>query len=170
MARITMSDLLLAKIAVVPEIHWTISQAEDGEVRWLPLVSISKSGLWLGINQVGAWVLGRIGGSAAVASPWLPQAWLTILDSEESVIKAELAAAAYRYDLPGELIAERLPIDEVLTMALAEPSEHWAGRAVAWLTSRDIHRDHVALLGRLATARWASQRTRQTASRLLRNG
>jgi hypothetical protein len=164
-----MIDALLAKIAAVPEAHWTVSQTEDGQVRWLPLVSISKSGIWLGINRAGAWVLGRIEGKAAVSSLWLPQAWLTILESEESVIQSELAAAASRYDLPSEALAERLPINEVLTMALAEPSEHWAGRAVAWLDSREIHGDHVALLRRLATARWASQRTRQSASRLLRN-
>ena len=150
-------------LQAVPTSLW--EGLDPNTTRWLPVILVSQSGLWLGLDQNGDWVVGRRGGRTLAGKPVTP-AWLPVLDSDPSVLAEEIVDVAERHDLPRDELMQTLPIDETITLALNGESRHWVERAVAWLSTRDPNRDQVALLARVAEARWVDQRTRHDALRL----
>lgn len=165
-------EALRAELARVADALWRDSAAGEtaaGEtaVSWLPLIPISESGLWLGVDRQGEWILGRLGGRPASSAAGLPQSWLTILDMDEAEFWDRLDRAAAKYQLSAQLLHPMVPIDAILAMGLRSHSSHWAERAVRWLTGRPLTGEHTELLRALPASRWASQWTRQTARRLV---
>jgi hypothetical protein len=157
---------LKRQLTQVPETKWRLSAQRDGSaVEWLPLLSISQSSLWLGLGMDGEWVLGRQHGSIT-PSPTragLSQAWLTLLDSSETEFRIRLSSASARHRLSVSILQDRLPIDDIITMALRSQSRHWSERAVRWLETRPLAEEHLSLLQELASSRWATQGSRHTA-------
>lgn len=158
---------LMNGLAHVNSDTWRTSRSGDVSVSWLPLTRISETGLWLGVDKEGEWVLGRLEGHVVSSTGTLPQPWLTLLDTDEPTFRKRLDEAAGRYHLPSDILQARVPIDDVLSMAFRSHSAHWAERAVRWLIERTPCAEHLELLHELMTARWASQWTRQTARRLV---
>jgi hypothetical protein len=164
-------DDLRRQLAEVDETCWRSSCQKDGStLEWLPLLTISESGLWLGLGGKGEWVLGRLCGAAAPspARASLPQAWLTILDASEQDFRERLTTATARFGLDASAMQDRLPIDDVIAMALRSHRKHWSEQAVRWLGTRPLAEGHVPLLRDLASSRWATQLSRHAAKRLLR--
>ena len=162
-------EVLRATLAQLDETMWRSSGCGEAAVDWLPLVSISESGLWLGIGRDGDWILGRLQGGVVSSRPDqpVPQSWLTLLDMSESSFHERLDWAARQYGLsPGDL-REMMPTDDILALGLRSKSAHWAECATRWLVGRPLREDHIDLLRDAATSRWASQWTRQTARKLI---
>lgn len=161
---------LMTGLSAVPGSCWTVSSYADraGVVTWLPLVQVSVTGIWLGLDRQGMWTLGRLDGVVQSSAESLPSSWVTILDMEESLLRARLTSAAARFGLPAEVIQSLLPIDDVLKMAIRSRSNHWVERAVLWMSERGVSADQLRLLEELATAEWANQRIRHGARRLLK--
>jgi hypothetical protein len=134
-------------------------------VRWLPLVRISGTGLWLGLSPIGEWVVGRLNGDVVVGSS-VSQPWLTILDSDVAEFHEALFEAAQTKGLDPKPLYVNLPIDDVLVMAMRSGSGHWAKRAVVWMQNRAVSDEQRALAADLANARWADQWTRHKARRI----
>jgi hypothetical protein len=151
-------------LQAVPESLWEGTD-DSSTTRWLPLILVSQTGLWIGLDHSG-WVVGRRGGRTAGAGDDVAPAWLPVLDLEPSVLDAEIADAAERHNLPLEALADTLPIDGTITLALGSESQHWIERAVAWLSTRTPSAEQTALLAKIAELKWLSQRTRQQAHRL----
>lgn len=160
------SSRLKSELARVEANRWHQSPYDDGVVAWLPLLSISATGLWLGLDAEGDWILGRLSGRVASSKASLPQSWLTILDSEEDAFRAKVDSAAAEHGLTPSDLQQMLPVDKVLVMAMRSGSGHWAKRAVSWLLERPLNDEHLALLSMLTTARWVDQWTRHAARRL----
>lgn len=161
---------LITELAAVPENCWISSAYSNqaGPVTWLPLVRISDTGIWLGLDRNGAWTLGRLDGVVeSSSSENLPASWVTILDSDETSLRAGLHSAAERFGLSPYKLVDLIPVDEVLTMAIKSRSS-WAERAVSWMSRRSIPRDHLQLLREVSTAEWANQRTRHMARRIVK--
>jgi hypothetical protein len=159
---------LVEQLKAVDHEYWLLSESEAGEVRWLPLLQISSSGLWLGLDAGGEWVLGRLG-SRVIASPsGNSSPWVTILDMTEEEFRERLTTAANRFNLPASSLQERIPVNNILVMAIKSGSRHWAERAAVWLRERPIQGIDIDLIRELSEARWASQSTRQIAHQLLR--
>ncbi|MET9645561.1 hypothetical protein [Streptomyces syringium] len=161
---------LIAELSAVPEACWIVSSYPNqaGAVMWLPLMKISATGIWLGLDRNGVWTLGRLDGVAESSAEGLPSSWVTILDSDESSLRAGLASAAERFGLSPGGLEKLVPVDDVLTMAIRSRSSHWAERAVCWMSEKDLPGDHLVLLRELATASWVNQRTRHAARRLVK--
>jgi len=162
-----MADLILALSRISDDL-WRESATNHGSVTWLPLWLVSSSGLRIGLDRNGRWVVGRLPGRASVSQENLSPGWLPILDHDESVAREEVAHAGGRYNLPVDLLLESLPVDDVIALALSTHNAHWIDRALIWLESRDIRDDIGALLPLVASSRSASQRARQRARRLIK--
>ncbi|MEU8713289.1 hypothetical protein [Streptomyces sp. NPDC048663] len=93
---------------------------------------------------------------------------MAILDADEKSLRARLAYAAEQFKLSPENLQSRVPVEDVLAMAVRSRSNHWVERAVHWMAERDIPREHLELLQELATAKWVNQRTRHIAMRLVK--
>ncbi|MEV4872267.1 hypothetical protein [Streptomyces syringium] len=109
---------LIAELSAVPEACWIVSSYPNqaGAVMWLPLMKISATGIWLGLDRNGVWTLGRLHGVAEPSAEGLPSSWATILDSDESSLRTGLASAAERFGLsPGGL--QKLVPDELWELA-----------------------------------------------------
>lgn len=162
-------ETLRAALGQLDETMWRSSGCGGASVDWLPLVSISESGLWLGIGREGDWILGRLQGSvvSSTLDQPVPLPWLTLLDMSESDFQERLDGAARRYGLsPGDL-REMVPTDDILALGLRSKSTHWVECATRWLVGRPLREDHIYLLRDASTSRWASQWTRQTARKLI---
>jgi len=160
---------LRVTLARVDKSSWCSSGHAGASVRWLPLVNISESGLWLGLEQEGEWILGRKHGSivpSKIGRP-LPQPWLTLLDISETDFERRLDDAARQFRLPSAFLQARVPVDDVIALGLGSHSSHWAECATRWLVGRRLREDHIVLLRETLSSRWATQWTRQTASRLV---
>lgn len=148
---------------------WHQSTTSSGLIRWLPLWLVTDTGVWLGVEDKGRWVVGRMSGGFSVQdAPPLSPGWLVILEHDESTANAELSFAARKYGLPiGELL-ESLPVDDVISLALRSGNAHWIERALSWLQGRELRDDIRDLLPVVAVSRVAGQRARQIARRLIR--
>ncbi|MFG3505587.1 hypothetical protein ACGF5F_08710 [Streptomyces sp. NPDC047821] len=131
-------------------------------------MQISTTGIWLGFDRKGVWTLGRLEGSVESSAETMPSSWVTILDTDEKSLRAGLGAAAERFRLSPENVQNLVPIDDVLTMAIRSRSGHWVERAVHWMSNRAISREHLEILQELSTAKWANQRVRHIARRLVK--
>ncbi|MFF1407854.1 hypothetical protein [Streptomyces sp. NPDC058294] len=167
----TVKDLR-SELSAVPERFWIASSYPDqaGVVAWLPLVKISATDIWLGIDREGVWTLGRLEGAVESSRESMPSSWVTILDGDENALRTALDSAAERFRISSAILQGMVPIDAVLTMAIKSRSSHWVERAVHWMSERDISREHLELLQDLTTADWASQRIRHIARRLVKTG
>lgn len=165
----TVRDLLV-ELSAVPDSCWIVSSYPDhaGAVAWLPLVQISTTGIWLGFDRKGVWTLGRLDGEVQSSAETLPSSWVTILDSDEKTVRAKLDDAAARFGLSPENVQNLVPVENVLTVAIRSRSSHWAERAVHWMSGRGVSQEHLKLLRELSSARWANQRTRHIARRLVK--
>ncbi|MFD8236228.1 hypothetical protein ACFV20_30670 [Streptomyces sp. NPDC059696] len=166
---VTKTDLA-AELSAVPESSWITSQYPDqaGTIVWLPLVRISATGIWLGLDRRGVWTLGRLEGAVESSEKNLPSSWVTMLDSDEKSIRAELNITAERFGVSPSILQDLLPIEGVLSMALRSRSDHWIERALSWLSNRDLSREHLELLREVSMTAWVNQRTRHAARRLAR--
>ncbi|MEV0982658.1 hypothetical protein [Streptomyces sp. NPDC049915] len=165
----TASDLIV-ELSAVPERCWIVSSYPDqsGAVEWLPLVQISVTGIWLGLDRRAVWTLGRIEGAVESSAENIPSSWVTILDGDEKSFRVALNAAAERLGLSSKKLQKLIPVEEILTMAIRSRSSHWVERAVHWMSERHISGEHLQLLQELSTAKWANQRTRHMARRLVK--
>lgn len=159
---------LIAALAKVGSDDWLSSERESERVEWLPLVQISHTGIWIGLDRSGEWVLGRLGEGLASSSGTPPQPWVTMLDANEAEFRESLSQAASRFGLPIAAIQDMVPIDDVLAMAIKSESSHWADRAVTWMLVRTVRDEDIDLLRELTNAKWASQRTRHAARHLVK--
>lgn len=159
-----MTDVVAA-LRAVPRPLWD-DQHPGAPSRWLPLILVSQSGLWLGLDEVGKWVVGRRGRRAEAAIDEISPSWLPMLDLDPSVLAAEITEAADRYKLPALVLQEELPLDATITLALTSRNRHWIERAVTWLSTRKPRPEQLPLLARVADAKWVNQHTRHRASKL----
>lgn len=166
---VTVSDLA-AELSAVPARCWILSSypGQVGVVIWLPLVRISDTGIWLGLDRQGVWTLGRLDGVVESSAESMPSSWVVILDADELSLRADLSSAAEKFGLSPEGLQSLIPIDDVLTMAVRSRSIYWVERAVQWMTERGVTEEHLALLRELAAAKWVGQQTRHTARRLVK--
>jgi hypothetical protein len=157
---------LVRELLQVDDSLWRSSEVDGASLVWLPLLAISESGLWLGVDKSGQWVVGRPEGRVTPQSDVLTQSWLPILDMDEGQFRERLATAATIHGLAAPVIQDLVPVDDIVSLALRSGSKHWTERAVKWLVNRSPRIDHVNHLRDIAEARWASQWTRQAAHRL----
>lgn len=160
---------LVAELSQVEDSLWHASPCGEETVAWLPLMQISETGLWLGLDRQGGWISGRLGGRVTSSVGGFSQSWLTILEEDEYNFWELMSSASARYGLSLSELQRLVPIDDVLSMAIRSESSHWAERAVFWMLNRPLRGDHVHLLRELSTARWANQWTRHSARRLVKN-
>ena len=159
-------DRLRSELRQVEAGRWHTATGEQSE-RWLPLLPVSATGMWLGLAVSGDWLLGRLGGRLAESTQRMSQAWLTILESEESIFRSELAVAAADMGISVDILQNLLPVDQIISLGMRSGSAHWADRAVRWLRCKSINAEQRSLLVGIMNAKWANQYTRQTARNLL---
>jgi hypothetical protein len=147
---------------------WRRSPTASSTIKWLPLWLYTDTGLWLGVDEEARWVLGRPGRMDIQGSDRLLPSWVPVLDRDEMTVREEISFSASKYGLPAEPILESLPIDDIIAMALTFSNAHWIERALNWLETRNIREDIRAMLPAVATSRAAGQRSRQKATRLMR--
>ncbi|MEU6428351.1 hypothetical protein ABZ860_20850 [Microbispora sp. NPDC046973] len=136
-------------------------------IRWIPLFQVTTTGLWLGLDISGVWVIGRINGAVATAaSDVLSQVWVTILELEVDVLDSKLRDAVLRYELPTPLPA--LPIPEILQLALATRRRHWVDRALAWLDRYPASVETTNLLKEVSRSHRIGQANRHKAEKIIR--
>jgi hypothetical protein len=162
-----MMNGLLSALSQTERDCWHESVSGYEKSTWLPLFLISSSGLWIGLDERGQWVVGRLSGQVEKRGPRLSPGWLPLLDHDESVIKEELSYAATKYKLPLNGLLSSIPIDDTLLLALEGNSSHWIDRALVWLEHRPIRDDIAAILPSVVSSRSAGQRARQRAKRLM---
>jgi hypothetical protein len=160
---------VIEEISLVDEGQFLESVVSDASVRWLPLMSISSTGLWLGLSVEGMWVLGRKTGHVVISGQPLPQTWLVILDFDYQEFLANLEVVAVDRGLSATTIQESVPIDDVLAMAMTSSSDHWVGRAVIWMENRTVHDYQEILLRELSAKRSLNQQTRHRVNRILKS-
>lgn len=146
---------------------WHQSMTSSGQIRWLPLWLVSDTGVWIGLDEEGRWVVGRMSGGLSVqgALP-LSSGWLVILEHDESMANAELSYSAGKYGLPTSELLESLPVDDIIALALRSGNAHWTERALGWLETRKLRDDIREMLPAVIASKAAGQRARQIARRL----
>ncbi|GHB71683.1 hypothetical protein GCM10010331_69530 [Streptomyces xanthochromogenes] len=161
---------LLTELSLVPEKNWLTSPSsgDPGTITWLPLAQVSETGIWLGVDRNGSWAIGRLDGPVQPSAMNLPTSWVTILDVDEAEFRQNLKAGAQQHRISEGELQEHVPVDEVLTIAILSESDHWAERAVSWLSNRTNQKAHLELLRELSKAKWATQKTRHAAYRLVK--
>lgn len=162
-----MVDLRTA-LSRIDDAVWHQSTTPSGSLRWLPLWLVTDTGIWIGLDDKGRWVVGRMSGAISVQEVLpLSPGWLTILEHDEPVANAELSYGADKYGLPTDEILESLPVDDVIALALRSQNAHWTERALRWLETRKMRDDIREMLPAVASSKAAGQRARQIAKRLI---
>jgi hypothetical protein len=162
---------LRAVLAGISDTAWHQSMTSSGQIRWLPLWLVSDTGVWIGLDEEGRWVVGRMSGGLSVHNaPPLSPGWLVILDHDEEMANAELSYSASKYGLPIVELLESLPVDDVIVLALRSGNAHWTERALRWLETRKLRDDIREMLPAVVASKAAGQRARQIARRLILRG
>jgi hypothetical protein len=158
---------LLAALSHADEGAWRNSESAQGAVTWLPLWLISGSGLWIGLDRNGRWVVGRVTGQVSSPGEPLSPGWLPLLDHDEAEVREEISFISTKYGLPLKTLLDTLPINDTIKLALTTSNAHWIDRALAWLKSRAVSHDFLPALYNVSKSKTASQQARQRARHLM---
>ena len=142
------------------------NSSEANTMLWLPVFQID-SGKTLGLTKNGYWasdsrdsVIVYEPGSSVL--PLFP-----CLEIEYSKFRGLGKAAFSRLGLSERLI-DTFPTSELVYLALTDVSGYWAELALNWLEDIEIDNRIKEQLQQITKAKWASQKTRQKASKFLR--
>lgn len=146
--------------------NWQESRDHESgaPVRWLPLVKVTDSGSWIGLEENGAWVVGRPGALVDTSRGASP-GWLAILDHDPAAFREELRYAASKYAIPEDQAKGTLPLEEIVALGLEAAA--YVDRSIVWLPIVGLTQRLRLAVEEAMAARRGSQRTRQTAHRLL---
>ena len=144
----------------------TYNSCETETVLWLPLFHISSENI-LGLTKSGYWTVGS-DNSVVVFEPEMPLVSLLPCLEIEYAHFCEVAKDTFsRLGLPEELI-NNFPTSELIGLALIEGLGYWAELALNWLEHIEIDDQIREQLQQVVKAKWASQKTRQKASKFLK--
>lgn len=149
---------------------WCISPSEEGDVEWIPILQVSDSGVWIGLDRKGLWAVGRPDGKVSPPSAKMSPGWLTVLEMTEEEFLDRLAQAVAPLGLDFEVLKSRIPVSDFLTMALRGGSDHWMERAILWIQERVPSDEQIQLLEDISESKQVGQRVRHAAKRLVRKG
>ena len=145
---------------------WKISPIRNSDQleKWIPITSLDKGEIYLGISQAGYWVLEVDNYITFLLESRHLRGLLPCLkipfETMVSMIEQELSVKG----LPVEM-RNRFPFQSLILLALKNKSDFWASLALDWLNnfqSTDFVNEE---LRKLVQAKWISQKTKQKAKK-----
>lgn len=139
----------------------------DKMIVWLPLARVEDTNSWLGLSKSGHWVLEIDGLVDYLNQNDMRGVW-PCLKKPYQQFAALLTNSLIEQKLPPDL-ANTFPYRALVISALGSQIDFWANLDLNWLSHIDQDQETIAMLESLINARWATQQTRQKASKQLRN-
>jgi hypothetical protein len=146
---------------------WRISGARNGgrELRWIPLIRIKSSEPWIGTTELCHWVVEGNGDVIPIDhAHMLPL--LHCLEAPIEEFMAALSKAIDQFSIGGVQVQE-FPYYGLIDFALRSKSDYWADLALQWLETLPLARTRNDALHAIVKSRWATQKTRYHAQRIL---
>ena len=161
---------LKKELASISSKNWLNSPHHDSNepeiISWLPLFHFNSEKI-LGLDKNGYWV-SNFGTSIIVYRPEkLVLPLFPCLEIEYNEFHNLLKAAFLRWGLSEKLI-DTFPTSKLVYLALTDVSGYWTELALNWLEYIIIDDKIKEQLQQITHAKWASQKTRQKASKFLR--
>ena len=155
-------------MSISSDSNWTSVIVNGNPEEWLPVMKFAISGLSIGISKHGAWLVGSSNECVPVDSGTATRI-LPILEMDPGLSKAQLINAIMNQAIsPASLQGGiELPFLIAVQAAIEGNSEYWADLALDWLGTLTPSPEILESLEGLVNARWASQRTRHRAHRIL---
>jgi hypothetical protein len=160
---------IAALIAALEDVAWRESKLynSNNPILWLPIAYVLSKDYWLGISKSGFWVvesdfqINLLNEKADMRSlmPCLKKAYYELVDLLERGLEQK--------KLPLELV-HTFPYQTLALFALRSKSDFWCSLALDWLRYIEIGEEVTIELQNVSTATWATQSTRQKASKLLK--
>jgi hypothetical protein len=149
---------------VSPE-QWKNTTFDGESCRWLPIIQADASKTWIGLTELGTWVVENRRGEVAIMAGAALLSFFPFFAGKQGDFRTALLHALEEKRLPIEL-AQTCPIQAAVRYALTSESEYWQGLAIEWVETGTIDKDMLAALDTVA-ASGISQKNRHRAQRLL---
>ena len=152
------------------DINWKESKLynSDSPLFWLPVAWVFGENYCLGLSRSGYWVFEFDNQINLLTDktidmrgllPCLKKAYYELIDLLEQGLKQK--------NLPTEL-AHTFPYQTLALFALKNKSDFWSSLALNWLNYIQIGKEVTVELEKVSASSWATQSTKQKASKLLR--
>ncbi|MDY6785790.1 MAG: hypothetical protein SW833_25105 [Cyanobacteriota bacterium] len=160
------------QLAVVLEeqcdLQWEISKIRgtDKLDNWTPIVEDSENEICLGIAKSGYWVSTRGKFIVPLLENNILRDLLPYFKKTRSKTTLLLRKSLEERGFPGG-IEQSFPIDTLISSGLKFESDYWAGLALNWIEGMTVNEEIQIELQKVVVAKWASQKTRHRARKLL---
>jgi hypothetical protein len=134
---------------------------------WLPIINLFENEVWLGISQLGYWVLERNESIIPLLNERNLRSLLPCLQKPYKEIIWLIEDALARQNLSREIL-NTFPIRDLILLALRSQSDFWASRALEWLENFQPDEDVICQIQQLIKEKWSSQKTKLAARKFLK--
>jgi len=146
---------------------WCVATVNGQTAEWLSLLEVGANGVHLGVSRSGAWLVGDATDCIPVGSTSAGVRLLPLLEMEPGSTHRAITDSLRDHDVSVDG-GPNLPILVAIMAALAGRSQYWADLALTWLGVVEPTPDVLAALEAVVNERWASQRLRHGAQKILR--
>lgn len=150
---------------------WRTSLRQGGQdTEWLPILEIGPTGQLVGVTRTQEWVSTRRDGFVAFPTVDIKEMllFLRLVELEPRAFFEAIGNALVELGLSRELL-EKFPTRELIDFSLNTRSNHWILHALRWIETLDRSLEHLPALREIVNGRWAEQRLRHRARRLLKD-
>jgi hypothetical protein len=158
-------DRLVAALGSVEPNSWVQAVVHESPTRWLPLVEVTTTRLWLGLDAAGRWTIGRKGGAVTLDNSLGSPSWLPLLEQRREELDRKVAEIAEEMSLP--VAFSDFPVRQLIVSGLMSGRNVWVGSALDWLEFEQGISEYRDALAVAANSRGAGQKNRQRAWRRL---
>ena len=140
----------------------------ENYVNWIPIDHLLEDKeIFTGISELGYWVIGYGNKIILLSDDKYLRDFLPCLKKSLSELSRQIDEELVKKKIPVE-VKNTFPFQEIILMGLKSESEFWAELALNWLEYIKINEKIKEQLQQITQAKWASQKTRQKASKFLK--
>ena len=144
-----------------------IAGTED-YVDWIPIDHlVENEEIFVGISELGYWVIEYNNSIILLSNDKYLRDFLPCLKKSLNKLSRQIDEELVKKQIPLEA-KNTFPYQELILAGLKSKSEFWAELALNWLEDIEIDNRIKEQLQQITKAKWASQKTRQKASKFLR--
>lgn len=138
------------------------------EENWIPIINIFDDEVWIGISELGYWVLENERHTIIRLCHGCDlRALLPCLQRPYTEVIQKIEKALIERNIPREILDD-LPITDLILLALKIKSDFWASKALEWLEYVHPNEEILFQLQQVNKEKWLTQKTRHQVRKLIK--